>query len=223
MYAHLKRLTGPVLRTAVRLEAVGLENVPQSNGVILASNHLSIVDSTFLPLVLDRQVTFMAKAEYFAGGSWPTRIVSSFMRGSGQVPVDRENQRAAVASLDACLRVVKDGGVFCIYPEGTRSPDGRLYRAKTGVAWLALKSGVPVVPVAMSGTDRVLPPGRVVPRPAKVEVTFGKPVDLSLYEGSAAADAGARRAVSDLIVQAIAEVSGQEYVPVYAARAKEQG
>ncbi|MGY0489433.1 lysophospholipid acyltransferase family protein [Streptomyces sp. WG-D5] len=216
MYEHLKRLAGPVLRTAARLEAVGLENVPQSNGVILASNHLSIVDSTFLPLVLDRQVTFMAKAEYFEAGSWPTRIVSSFMRGSGQVPVDRENQRAAVASLDACLRVVKGGDVFCVYPEGTRSPDGRLYRPKTGVAWLALKSGAPVVPVAMSGTDRVLP------RPAKVTVTFGKPVDLSPYEDSAA-DAGARRAVSDLIVQAIAEVSGQEYVPVYATRPKKKG
>ncbi|MEU9158893.1 lysophospholipid acyltransferase family protein [Streptomyces sp. NPDC048424] len=222
MYEHVKRLSGPLLRTAVRLEAVGLENVPRSNGVILASNHLSIVDSTFLPLVLDRQVTFMAKSEYFAGGPWPMRIISSFMQGSGQVPVDRENQRAAVASLDACLRVVKDGGIFCIYPEGTRSPDGRLYRAKTGVAWLALTSGAPVVPVAMSGTDRVLPPTRALPRPAKVKVTFGKPVDLSAYEGSAG-DARARRAVSDLITQRIAEVSGQEYVPVYAAKAKEQG
>ncbi|MFE6222412.1 lysophospholipid acyltransferase family protein [Streptomyces sp. NPDC057854] len=219
MYQHLKHLVGPVLRTAVRLEAMGLENVPRSGGVILASNHLSVVDSTFLPLVLDRQVTFMAKAEYFEGGPWPTRIISSFMRGSGQVPVDRDDQRAAVASLEACLRVIEDGGLFCIYPEGTRSPDGRLYRARTGAAWLALRSGAPVVPVAMSGTDRVLPPGRALPRPAKVTVTFGKPVDLYLHEGSAA-DARARRAVSDLIAQAIAEVSGQEYVPVYAPRAR---
>jgi 1-acyl-sn-glycerol-3-phosphate acyltransferase len=217
MYAHLKRWTGPLLRTAVRLEAAGLENVPVSGGVILASNHLSIADSTFLPLVLDRQVTFMAKAEYFAGGPWPTRLVSSFLRGSGQVPVDRDNQRAAVASLDACLRVVREGRVFCIYPEGTRSPDGRLYRARTGVAWLALKSGVPVVPVAMTGTDRVLPPGRALPRPARVKVTFGKPVDLSLY-GDSAGDARTRRAAADRIARAIAEVSDQEYVPVYAAR-----
>jgi 1-acyl-sn-glycerol-3-phosphate acyltransferase len=149
----------------------------------------------------------MAKAEYFTG-----RLTSRFMRVSGQVAVDRDNQRAAVASLDACLQVLKDGGVFCIYPEGTRSPDGRLYRGRTGVAWLALTSGAPVVPVAMSGTDRVLPPGRLLPRPARVRVTFGRAVAL---DGDPA-DARTRRIATDAVMDAIAAISGQDRASRYA-------
>ncbi|WP_107417846.1 lysophospholipid acyltransferase family protein [Streptomyces sp. CB03238] len=218
IYQHIRRIAGPLLRAAVRLEATGLENVPRSGPVMLVSNHLSIVDSTFLPLVLDRHVTFMAKAEYFRGRGLMGKFISSFMNGSGQISVDRADQRAAVASLDPCLAVLEQGGVFCIYPEGTRSPDGRLYRARTGVAWLALKSQAPVVPVAMCGTDRVLPPGRHVPRPARVRIIFGPPVDLTEYAGRAG-EARARRLAADTVTDAVAALSGQEYVPVYATSA----
>jgi len=215
MYAFLRTTLGPALRAAVRLRTEGAENVPVSGPVLLASNHLSITDSTFLPLAVPRPVTFMAKAEYFTGRTLLGRLTSRFMAASGQVPVQRDDQRAAVASLDTCLTVLRQGGVFCIYPEGTRSPDGRLYRGRTGVAWLALRSGAPVVPVAMSGTDRVLPPGRTVPRPATVRVTFGEPVELSALGGDPGC-ARSRRAVTDAITAAIAEISGQECVPRYA-------
>lgn len=219
IYQTVQRTIGPLLRTLVRLDIAGTEFVPKSGPVILASNHLSIVDSTFLPLALDRHITFMAKAEYFEGRGLRHRLTSSFMRGTGQVPVDRGDRRAAVAALDPCLAVLGRGEVFCIYPEGTRSPDGRLYKARTGVAWLALRSGAPVVPVAMSGTDRVLPPGKAAPRPAKVRVAFGKPVDLTLFEGLAD-DARARRQASDTVMNAVAELSGQERVPAFATSVK---
>ena len=212
----LTALAGPVLRAAVRLRVQGRDRVPATGPVLLASNHLSIVDSTFLPLCLPRPVTFMAKAEYFTGRGPLGRLSSWYMTRSGQVAVERDDTHSAVASLDACLRVLTGGGIFCIYPEGTRSPDGRLYRGRTGVGWLALASGAPVVPVAMAGTDRVLPPGRVLPRPARVTVTFGEPVDLG-----GLADAGSareRRAATDLVMAAVARTSGQEYVPSYARR-----
>ncbi|MEU4655532.1 lysophospholipid acyltransferase family protein [Streptomyces sp. NPDC023723] len=214
-YQKMQRILGPFLRALVRLDTSGADLVPDSGPVVLASNHLSIVDSTFLPLALDRQVTFMAKAEYFEGRGWHRRLTSSFMRGTGQVPVDRTDRRAAVAALDPCLDVLRRGEVFCIYPEGTRSPDGRLYRARTGVAWLALRSGAPVVPVAMHGTDHVLPVGSVAPRPAKVRVAFGKPVDLALFEGRAD-DARARRGAADAVMDAIAALSGQERATAFA-------
>jgi 1-acyl-sn-glycerol-3-phosphate acyltransferase len=215
MYDLLSKVTGPALRAAVRLEARGVAHAPADGPVLLASNHLSIVDSTFLPLALARPVTFMAKAEYFTGRGPLGRVTSWYMSRSGQVPVERDNRRSAVAALEPCLRALDDGAAFCVYPEGTRSPDGRLYRGRTGVAWLALRSGAPVVPVSMSGTERVLPPGRVVPRPAKVRVTFGEPVRLGAY-GSDPDSARDRRAVTDAIMAAIGEISGQEYVPRYA-------
>lgn len=215
MYAFLRTTLGPALRAAVRLQTEGVENLPLSGPVLLASNHLSITDSTFLPLAIPRPVTFMAKAEYFTGRTLLGRLTSRFMAASGQVPVQRDNQRAAVASLETCFQVLKDGGVFCINPEGTRSPDGRLYRGRTGVAWLALKSGAPVIPVAMFGTDRVLPPGRTLPRPARVRVTFGKPIELGALDGDPGS-ARSRRTATDAITAAIAQVSGQDRVRQYA-------
>ncbi|WP_430787319.1 lysophospholipid acyltransferase family protein [Actinoplanes sp. G11-F43] len=204
-----------LVKRVVRMRVEGAENVPASGPVLLASNHLSVTDSTFLPMALGRHVTFMAKAEYFTGrGPWG-RLVSWFMSRDGQVAVDRDDTRAAVRSLDSCLEVLEKGAAFGIYPEGTRSPDGRLYRGRTGVAWLALKSKAPVVPVAMFGTDRVLPPGSIVPRPARVRVVFGKPVQLSAI-GTDPDSARDRRAATDAIVAAIAEISGQDYVPRYA-------
>ena len=204
-----------LVKKVVRLRVEGTEHVPVSGPLLLASNHLSVTDSTFLPMAVARHVTFMAKAEYFTGRGPLGRFVSWFMSRNGQVAVDRDDKRAAVASLEPCLEVLRRGGAFAIYPEGTRSPDGRLYRARTGVAWLALQSQAPVVPVAMFGTDRVLPPGRVVPRPARVRVVFGKPVQLAAIatDPDSARD---RRAAADAIIAAIGDLSGQEYVPRYA-------
>ena len=214
----LAATAGPLLRAAVRLRVEGRDRVPATGPVLLASNHLSIVDSTFLPLSVARPVTFMAKAEYFTGRGPLGRLSAWYMGRSGQVAVHRDDTRAAAASLDACLRVLSGGGVFCIYPEGTRSPDGRLYRGRTGVGWLALASGAPVVPVAMAGTDRVLPPGRALPRPARVTVTFGEPVALDgLTDAGSARE---RRAATDLVMAAVARLSGQEYVPSYAPRVR---
>ncbi|MEU4626566.1 lysophospholipid acyltransferase family protein [Actinoplanes sp. NPDC023801] len=207
MYELVKKVVG--------LRVEGAEHVPSSGPLLLASNHLSVTDSTFLPMAVARKVTFMAKAEYFTGRGPSGRFVSWFMSRDGQVAVDRDDKRAAVASLDTCLEVLRRGDAFGIYPEGTRSPDGRLYRGRTGVAWLALKSGAPVVPVAMFGTDRVLPPGRVVPRPARVRVVFGKPVQLAAI-ATDPENARERRAATEAIMAAIAGISGQEYVPRYA-------
>ena len=204
-----------LVKKVVRMRVEGAEHVPANGPLLLASNHLSVTDSTFLPMAVARHVTFMAKAEYFSGGGPVGRFVSWFMSRDGQVAVDRDDKRAAVASLDTCLEVLRRGDAFAIYPEGTRSPDGRLYRGRTGVAWLALRSGAPVVPVAMFGTDRVLPPGRVVPRPARVRVVFGKPVQLSAI-ATDADNARERRAATEAIMAAIGELSGQEYVPRYA-------
>jgi len=214
----MRRWLGPLVRRAGRLRVEGLEHVPTQGPVILASNHLSVLDSTFLPLAVPRRITFMAKAEYFTGTGLLDRATAVFMRRSGQVPVERGNQSAAVGALQTCLEVLRDGGAFCIYPEGTRSPDGRLYRARTGVAWLALCTGAPVVPTVMAGTDRMLPPGRVLPRPAQVLVRFGPPLPSTATTGDAA-DARARRRVADAVTAAIADLSGQERVRRYAAPA----
>jgi 1-acyl-sn-glycerol-3-phosphate acyltransferase len=202
-------------KKVVRLRVEGAEYVPPSGPLLLASNHLSVTDSTFLPMAVARKVTFMAKAEYFTGRGPYGRFVSWFMSRDGQVAVDRDDKRAAVASLDTCLEVLQRGDAFAIYPEGTRSLDGRLYRGRTGVAWLALKSGAPVVPVAMFGTERVLPPGRVIPRPARVRVVFGKPVQLAAI-ATDPDNARDRRAATEAIMAAIARISGQEYVPRFA-------
>ncbi|MEV0896054.1 lysophospholipid acyltransferase family protein [Actinoplanes sp. NPDC049802] len=204
-----------LLTKIIRLRVEGAEHVPASGPVLLASNHLSVTDSTFLPMAVARKVIFMAKAEYFTGRGPGGRLVSWFMSRDGQVAVDRDDTRAAVRSLDVCLGALSRGEAFAIYPEGTRSPDGRLYRGRTGVAWLALKSGAPVVPVAMFGTDRVLPPGRIIPRPARVSVVFGKPVQLAAV-ASDPESARERRIATDMIMAAIGELSGQEYVPRYA-------
>jgi len=177
----------------------------------LASNHLSILDSTFLPLVLPRKVTFAAKAEYFGNP-----LTAFYMRATGQISVDRDTASAAQGMLETAAAVLEAGELFGIYPEGTRSPDGRLYRGKIGVAWLALRTGAPVIPVAMGGTDKALPPGSVLPRPARISVTLGKPMTFTGDER----DARTRREVTDQVMAAIQELSGQEYVPVYAASVK---
>ena len=220
-YRASRVLFGPFLYLLARPEVTGAEHIPASGGAILASNHLSIVDSIFLPLMLERPVTFAAKSEYFTGRRLSERVAGAYLRATKQLSVDRAGARAAQDMLEAALGLLRQGALFGIYPEGTRSPDGRLYRGRTGIGWLALNSGVPVLPVAMMGTDRVLPPGHRIPRPSRIEVRIGAPLDLEAYRGQPAG-ARQRRAVTDQVMQGIRELSGQEYVPMYASVRKEE-
>jgi 1-acyl-sn-glycerol-3-phosphate acyltransferase len=220
-YQVSRALAGPFLRLLARPDVTGADNIPATGGAILASNHLSIVDSIFLPLMLARPVTFAAKSEYFTGKRLSERAAGAYLRATKQLSVDRAGARAAQDMLEAALRLLQEGALFGIYPEGTRSPDGRLYRGRTGIGWLALNSGVPVLPVAMIGTERVLPPGHTIPRPSRIEIRIGKPLDFDAYQGKPAG-ARQRRAVTDDVMLAIQELSGQEYVPVYASVRKEE-
>jgi 1-acyl-sn-glycerol-3-phosphate acyltransferase len=223
-YQFSRLIAGPFLRGLARPRVIGAEHVPASGGAIMASNHLSIVDSVYLPLMLDRPVTFAAKSEYFTSKRPGLRLMGLYLRATGQLSVDRAGARAAQQMLDGALGLLQSGELFGIYPEGTRSPDGRLYRARPGVGWLALKSGLPVIPVAMIGTDKVLPPGRMVPRPGRIEIRIGKPLTFAAVapEGGREAPGKARRAIADEVIRAIQELSGQEYVPMYASVRKEQ-
>ena len=221
-YWLLKRvLLGPILRLVFRPWVEGLEHLPVDGPAILASNHVSFSDSVFLMVVADRRVTFPAKAEYFTGTDTKGRLTALFMRGIGQVPIDRSGGRASLPALAAAEKILGDGGLFGYYPEGTRSPDGRLYRGKTGIARLALETGAPVIPVAMIDTQRIQPPGQVIPKIGRVGVRIGEPLDFSRYEGMAR-DRYILRSVTDEIMYRILDLSGQEYVDVYADRRKRE-
>jgi 1-acyl-sn-glycerol-3-phosphate acyltransferase len=199
----------PIVWVLFRPRVTGRENVPPTGPVILASNHLSFIDSIAIPIVAPRRVTYLAKAEYFTGsgiGGWLSRALFTAL---GALPVERGTQRAAQAALEPALGVLQRGDAFGIYPEGTRSRDGRLARGKTGVAWLALTADCPVVPVAVAGTDRVQPIGARWPRPRRISVTFGKPLTFPEYRGQAG-KGRPRREVTDRIMNAIAELSGQD-------------
>jgi 1-acyl-sn-glycerol-3-phosphate acyltransferase len=220
-YQLSRMVAGPLLHLLWRPKVTGLEHIPVAGGAILASNHLSVVDSIFLPLMLDRPLTFAAKSEYFTGSGLRQRLTSAYMRATKQLSVDRDSSRAAQDMLQAALDLLRSGELFGIYPEGSRSPDGRLYRGRTGVGWLALNSGLPVIPVAMFGTDRVLPPGSAVPRLHPVSIRIGKPLTFEAYQGERS-PGRARRAVTDEVIRAIGELSGQDYVPMYASVRKEE-
>jgi 1-acyl-sn-glycerol-3-phosphate acyltransferase len=215
-YRMSRAVAGPFLRGLWRPEIVGEEHVPTEGGAILASNHLSIVDSIFLPFMLERPVTFAAKSEYFTGTSLSQRFAGLYLRATRQLAMDRAGARAAQDTLDAALQLLKAGELFGIYPEGTRSPDGRLYRGRTGIGWLAMASGAPVIPVAMFGTDRVLPPGHTVPTLHKIRIVLGEPLTFDRDWGKAP-PARIRRIITDEVMQAIQALSGQEYVPMYAS------
>ncbi|GAA2757126.1 lysophospholipid acyltransferase family protein [Actinopolymorpha rutila] len=212
---------GPLLKTVFRPWVEGLENVPREGPAIFASNHLSFSDSVWLPLVLPRRITFPAKIEYFIGTGIKGRLTALFFRGIGQVPIDRTGGRASQVALDAGHKLLQKGELFGIYPEGTRSPDGRLYKGKTGVARLALAAGVPVIPVAMIGTDKMQPPGKALPKLMRPGVRIGKPLDFSRYEGMEE-DRFVLRSVTDEIMYELMELSGQEYVDMYAQKAKDE-
>ncbi len=215
LYQVVKSVATPLAHAMCRPHISGAAHVPRRGGAILAANHLSVIDSFLLPALLPRHVTFTAKNEYFSGNP----LSQFFMRLGGSLPIDRDSAHAAQAMLDAAADLLERGELFGIHPEGTRSPDGRLYRGKIGVAWLALKTGAPVLPVALSGTEKVLPLGAKVPRPARVGITIGKPMT---FDGDHAS-ARDRRRVTDEIMAAIQELSGQEYVPAYAASVKASG
>ena len=222
MYWFLKFVAlGPLLKVLFRPKTSGKRNVPRRGPVILAGNHLSYMDWLFVPLVLPRMVRFVAKAEYFTGTGpkgWAQRF---FFTSTGNIPIDRSGATAAEGALISAKGVLDEGGIFGIYPEGTRSNDGRLHRGKTGVARLALETGVPVVPVAVIGTDLIAPPGKVFGRITRPTVKFGKPMDFSRYAGMEN-DRQILRAITDEIMYEILALSGQEYVDVYAADAKKQ-
>jgi 1-acyl-sn-glycerol-3-phosphate acyltransferase len=212
---------GPLLRLVFRPQTEGAENVPSEGPAILASNHLSYADWLFMPLTLPRRVTFVAKAEYFTTPGIKGWFQRLFFSGSGQVPIDRSGASAAEGALTAAKRVLDAGELFGIYPEGTRSHDGRLYRGKTGVARLALETGVPVIPVAVVGTDVVAPPGKKFGSFTRPVVRFGKPLDFERYDGLEN-DRYILRSVTDEIMYEIMRLSGQEYVDMYATRAKDE-
>jgi 1-acyl-sn-glycerol-3-phosphate acyltransferase len=211
---------GPILRVVLRPRVSGAEHVPDEGPAILASNHLSYADWLFMPLTLPRRVTFVAKAEYFNSPGIKGWFQKKFFSGAGQVPIDRSGASAAEGALSAAKKVLDEGHLFGIYPEGTRSHDGRLYRGKTGVARLALVTGVPVIPIAVVGTDVVAPPGRTFGRVTRPVVRFGTPLDFSRYEGMEN-DRYILRSITDEIMYEIMRLSGQEYVDTYASRAKE--
>ncbi|WP_430646650.1 lysophospholipid acyltransferase family protein [Agromyces sp. GXS1127] len=214
-------VVGPLLLSIFRPWVVGLERVPEEGPVILASNHLSFIDSIFLPLVVDRPVVFLAKSEYFTGKGlkgWATRM---FFQAAGQLPIDRSGGKASEASLNTGLRVLGEGRILGIYPEGTRSPDGKLYRGRTGVARMVLEAGVPVVPVAMIGTAEIMPIGTRLPKVRRVGIVFGEPLDFSRFHGMEG-DRFVLRSVTDELVYDLRRLSDQEYVDVYASTLREQ-
>lgn len=217
LYEVLHTVVPPLARAIWRPTIEGVDNVPLTGPVLFASNHLSFADSVVIPIVAPRKVVFLAKAEYFTGSGIKGRLSKAWFEGLGMVPVDRNDTRAALNSLDVALEVLGRGEAFGIYPEGTRSRDGRLYRGRTGVAQLALTAGVPVVPVGLIGTDELQPVDSNLPRRAKVTVRFGEPLDFTgRFDGIAPGKA--RREATDEIMDAIHALTGQELAGAYNER-----
>ena len=212
---------GPVVNLLFRPWVKGMDNVPATGPAILVSNHLSFSDSIFLPLAVPRPVSFLAKSEYFTGRGIKGKLTAAFFRLTNQLPIDRSGGAASEAALRAGVKVLEGGNLLGIYPEGTRSPDGRLYRGKTGVAKMALQTGVPVIPVAMIGTDKVQPIGRRIPNIRRIGIIVGEPLDFSRYAGMEN-DRFVQRSVTDEIMYELMRLSGQEYVDVYASTVKDK-
>jgi 1-acyl-sn-glycerol-3-phosphate acyltransferase len=217
VYRIVKLALAALFRVIYRPTVEGVENIPRSGALILASNHLSFVDSMVIPMVVPRRVAFLAKSDYFTGTGVKGALSRLWFNGFGMIPIDRDDHRSAQTSLDLALSVLGRGEAFGIYPEGTRSRDGRLYRGRTGVAWLALQAGAPVVPVALTGTEKLQPVGSRLPRRAKVLVQFGAPIDFrGRFDDMPAGRA--RRVATDEVMDAIRAMSGQELAGVYNER-----
>ncbi len=212
---------GPILLALFRPWVVGLENVPKSGGAILASNHLSFIDSIFLPLVVERRMAFLAKSEYFTGKGLKGAATKFFFTASGQLPIDRSGGKASEASLNTGLGVLGRGDLLGIYPEGTRSPDAKLYRGRTGVARMVLEAGVPIIPVAMIDTEKVMPIGKRMPKIRRIGIVIGEPLDFSRFEGMEG-DRFVLRSVTDELMYEMRALSGQVYDDVYASSVKEK-
>ena len=222
LYEVMHTVVPPLAKIVWRPTVEGLENLPATGPVIVASNHRSFADSMVIPIVTPRHVVFLAKEDYFTGTGVKGTLQRTWFEGMGMVPVDRDDTKAALASLDIALDVLRQGKAFGIYPEGTRSRDGRLYRGRTGVAHLALTSGAPVVPVGLTGTENLQPVGSTLPRLAKVTVRFGAPLRFQdRYDGVPAGRA--RREVTDLVMNEIQKLSGQEFAGVYNERPADAG
>ena len=218
MYTVLHTVVPPLAKLIWRPTVSGLENVPRSGPVILASNHRSFADSLVIPIVAPRKVAFLAKSDYFTGKGVKGRLQKAWFEGMGMLPVDRDDPKAAIASLDTALDVLGRGEAFGLYPEGTRSRDGRLYRGRTGVAHLALTAGVPIVPVGLTGTERLQPVGAKLPRVVPITVRFGEPIEVvGRYDGIPLGKA--RRVVTDEVMTAIQRLTGQQEAGVYNDRA----
>lgn len=221
-YWFMKNLVaGPILRTVFRPWVIGAENLPKTGPVILASNHLSFIDSVFLPLVLDRRVTFLAKSDYYTAKGIKGWAIKTFLKATGMLPIDRSGGQASEASLRTGLGVLAKGDVLGIYPEGTRSPDSKLYRGRTGVARMVLEGDVPVIPVAMVDTELIMPIGKRIPKVRRVGVIMGEPLDFSRFHGLEG-DRFILRSITDEIIYEIRALSGQEYEDVYASTVKEK-
>jgi len=221
-YWFMKNLVaGPIVKTVFRPWVSGAENIPEKGAVILASNHLSVVDSIFLPLVIDRRISFLAKSDYFSGRGFKGWAIKNFLKGTGMLPIDRSGGKASEASLNTGLSVLARGEVLGIYPEGTRSPDGKMYRGRTGVARMILEAHVPVVPVAMVDTEKVMPIGSKMPKVRRIGVIFGEPLDFSRFEGMES-DRFILRSITDEIMYELNRISGQEYVDIYASSVREK-
>jgi 1-acyl-sn-glycerol-3-phosphate acyltransferase len=217
LYRILHTVLPPALRAIWRPTIEGVDHVPLTGGVLLASNHLSFADSVVIPSVAPRDVVFLAKSDYFTGTGVRGALQRAWFEGLGMIPVDRDDSRAAIESLGTALEVLRAGKAFGVYPEGTRSRDGRLYRGRTGVAQLALQSGAPIVPVGLIGTEDLQPVGSNRPRLAKVTVRFGEPLEVAgRYDG--VAPGRARREITDEVMRRIAGLTGQEVVPSYNPR-----
>jgi 1-acyl-sn-glycerol-3-phosphate acyltransferase len=213
-YGVLRAFLTPFLMSAFRPKVKGLRNVPGKGPVIIASNHLSFSDSIFMPLVVPRKVTFLAKSEYFTSPGPKGLLKKLTFIALGQVPVDRSGGRRSEAALLTGLKILAAGNCLGIYPEGTRSPDGRLYKGRTGIARLAIESGAPIIPVAMSNTDKIQPTGKIIPNLHRVGMIFGEPM---YFEGDST-DLQYLRLVTDKIMKKIQEMSGQQYIDIYAPK-----
>ncbi|MBN7792143.1 1-acyl-sn-glycerol-3-phosphate acyltransferase [Microbacterium esteraromaticum] len=212
---------GPLVKAIFRPWITGRENVPATGAAILASNHLSFADSIFLPLLLDRPMSFLAKSDYFTGKGIRGWATKAFMKGTGQIPIDRSGGKASEASLNTGLQILGRGDLLGIYPEGTRSPDGRLYRGRTGIARMALEAKVPVIPVVMVDTDTAMPIGKRIPNVMRVGAVIGEPLDFSRYAGMEN-DRYILRAVTDEIMIALHRLGAQQYDDVYASTVKDR-
>lgn len=221
LYQFAKHTLGSALKLFYQPWIRGAEHVPDEGAAILASNHLAVIDSFFLPLMLRREVAFMGKSEYFTGTGVKGKLTAAFFKGVGTIPVDRSGGKASEDAVRTGLGRLAEGKLFGIYPEGTRSPDGRLYRGKTGVARMALESGAPVIPVAMIGTNIAQPIGTAIPKLEPIGIVIGEPLDFSRYAGMEN-DRFVLRAITDEIMYAIMRLSGQEYVDIYATSMKQR-